>query len=239
MTTFQTIHLICPLCKQAMGHYDLASFHVFGSTVYSDGKVEQQGNFFEDKAFIVCPHCMEAFWREDAKEQPIDFDKDREEMLFSKSAWDLGFAKKEDFPVGFILYYNELLEKGFANTPEREIHLRMMLWHSINDIIRYQIPLFKAIDAYALKKPGFFIKSRWYMKRTFRRFSKLHYDNLLRLSQLYDPPTEDDLLLKVEMFREMGLRSQALKLLKSLRITPEKHYRKIKRATRFFKKRVF
>lgn len=239
MTTFQAIQLTCPLCQKPMGHYELTSYFVGSSTVFSDGKVEHDGSFFEDKTLIVCPHCAQVFWRDSAKEEEIQYSEEEEELPFSNSVHDLEFARREDFPKGMINFYNELLEKGFADDRNREIYLRMQLWRTINDLIRYQQPLYKTIDSYVIKSPIRFIKNRISTHSTFKKYHKLHHGNLVRLIELFQPIDENEKVMQAEMYREMGNRKAALQILNELKSQPGKHVAKIRNATIRGRKRVF
>jgi len=239
VTTFNAIELICPLCKQSMGHYELMSYHIHSSTVFSDGKVEHNASFLEDKSMLVCPHCHEVFWRDDALEKEIHYEEDQKELPFSMSVLDLEPARRGDYPEGLIAFYNQLLSSGFANNDHRELYLRMLLWRTINDLIRYQKPLWKTIDRDVLQRPLFFIKNRWQSNRTFHQNADLHHENLTRLVTLFQPIEQNDMLLKAEMYREMGNRKQALNVLNSLNSNQGSHIRKIRRATLWFKKQVF
>lgn len=239
MTTFQAIQLTCPLCQKPMGHYELTSYFVGSSTVFSDGKVEHDGSFFENKILIVCPHCAQVFWRDDAREEEIQYSGEEEELPFSNSVYDLEFARKEDFPQGMINFYGDLLEKGFADNKNREIYLRMQLWRTINDLIRYQQPLYKAIDSYVVKSPTRFIKSRISTHLIFKKYRKLHHANLKRLIELFQPIDENEKVMQAEMYREMGNRKAALQILNELKSQPGKHVEKIKNATLWYRQRVF
>ncbi|PIQ35002.1 MAG: hypothetical protein COW63_02605 [Bacteroidetes bacterium CG18_big_fil_WC_8_21_14_2_50_41_14] len=222
-----------------MGHYELTSYFIYRSTVYSDGKIEHDGSFFEDKTIVVCPHCEGVFWRDEAKEKEIEYQDDQPELPFSKSVWDLEMARSEDFRKGMVLYYKQLLETGFANTTQREIYLRITLWRAINDIIRYQRPFLKSIDSYVLRKPLRFLKSRISTCRTYGYFKPNQLENLHRLTNIFSPVTDDDQLMLTEMYREMGNRSKALELLNSIENGSGATFRKIKKATLLFRKRVF
>ncbi len=222
-----------------MGHYELMSYHVHRSTLFSDGKVEHDASFLEDKSMLVCPHCREVFWRDDAIEKEIHYEEDQEELPFSMSVLDLELTRRENYPEGLIGFYKELLSRGFANNEQRELYLRILLWRTINDLIRFQKPLWKTIDWEVLQRPLFFIKSRWQSNQRFSQHADLFHKNLSRLVTLFQPVEQNDLLLKAEMYREMGNRKQALNILNSLKSNPGNHIRKIRQSTLRFKKRVF
>jgi hypothetical protein len=115
----------------------------------------------------------------------------------------------------------------------------MLLWRSVNDLIRYQSPGFKQIGSYVLKRPIHFLKSRWSANKAFKQFKRIQKENLDRLTALFNPINENDLLLKAEMYREAGGRKKALQVLKQIGGTNSSCKRKIKTATLLFKKRVF
>lgn len=237
LTTFATLTLVCPLCKKHMLHYELSSYHIFDSTLYSDGKADHSNRFLEDKNILLCPHCNKVFWRNDAHETEEMLES--EEPLSSKSVMDFEFALSENYPERIAHYYHSLINEGFADTTEREIYLRMLLWRSINDLIRYQSPVFKLIGSYVLKRPIHFLKSRWSANKAFWQFKRIQKENLDLLTALFNPINENDLLLKAEMYREAGERKKALQVLKQIGGTNSYYKRKIKTATLLFKIRVF
>ena len=220
-----------------MLHYEMSSYHIFDSTVYSDGKTDHSNLFVEDKNILLCPYCNNVFWRNDAHQ--TEELSDSVEPLSSKSVMDLELTVSENFPERIARYYHSLLTDGFADTTEREIYLRMLLWRSINDIIRYQLPFFKQIDSYVLKRPMHFIKSRWSSNRVFRQLGRIQKENLNRLTALYKPIDDNDLMLKAEMYREADQTKKELQLLKQIGDVHSSYKRKIKVATMLFNKRVF
>lgn len=222
-----------------MAHYELTSYTIHTSTVFSDGKVEHRASFLEDKTIIVCPQCLDVFWRNEALASELAYSENQEELPFSKSVLDLELARRGDYPVGLIHYYNELLERGIANNNEKEVYLRIILWQTINDLIRYQRPLLKSINYSVFRSPWKFIKGRFNTHRTFKRFLSIHYNNLARLSSVFNPDNDDDRLMKAEMYREMGDRSKSLEILNSIKNDNSAAQKKIKIAALLFKKRVF
>ncbi len=220
-----------------MNHYDLMSYHVFKSTVFSDGKVDHDNSFFEDKRILICPHCENPFWHDSMVIGEEDYS--HEDLPTSKTVMDKEFARSVNYPEQIARYYNELIHNGFATNTERETYLRILLWRSINDMIRYQQPFFKSINNYVLKRPFRFLKSRRQANLAFNRLGAIHKENLRQLCSIFDPMNDDDQLLKAEMYREAGERKKALALLRPLSSRSTRYIRKVKRATLLFQTRVF
>ena len=81
------------------------------------------------------------------------------------------------------IFFDELSATKFAKNNEKEIYLRIILWHELNDIVRYNIPVKLKI-----------LEEREHLLR----------DNLIHLIKIFNPSYEEEKLLLAEMYRELG-----------------------------------
>ncbi|HDO27582.1 MAG TPA: hypothetical protein ENH02_05640 [Bacteroidetes bacterium] len=239
MTTFQQIVLKCPYCYHLMSDYELSSFTIRGSTLYSDGKSVTQPYLQTGKAIKVCSSCNRPFWFEDAV---IDREPDFQEINSLEDAldiYDLPLLRGENQPEGKIKYYNKLLKEGFANTNERKYYLRVRLWWAINDLVR---------DPFSLKnmlrtKAKFHIFRKYIQNKReqnilFKNLKNIFTENLSQLILLLDTENEDDLIILAEIYRETGKFRKAKHAIGKLQQTDGSVTRKIKKAVLFRKKKV-
>ncbi len=240
MTTFQQIVLKCPYCHQPMSDYEMTSFIVRSSTVYSDGKSVTEPFPQNDKTIRVCPACNRPFWSEDAI---IDREPDYSKIDSFENAlniYDLLVTTGEDQPEGKINYYKKLLKESFANNNKRKFYLRIRLWWAINDLVRYPFSLKKKGQTKAkfhvFRK---YIKNKREQHALFKSFKDLFTDNISQLILLSDTENEEGLIMLAEMFRETGKFREAKHTIDKLRQTNISIKRKIKKAILFRKRRVF
>ncbi len=236
MTTIAIRSLSCPFCQHEMTSYEIMSYHVYSSETYSDGFVENNPPMLSNSNILICSDCHKPFWRSDIKmkdphEEGISNDK-LDGLPKVMDIFDLSFAKDEDFSISMCIYYQQLLDSGFANTEEREFELRMKLWHQINNEFRYFPSSW--IDALLQNELSLYIKRN---KRRPRKHDKeaeirpLFRSNLKQLLSIFKAESEEDYLLRSEIYRELGDFKRAkkqLKMIKELKNT--KTYKKIKRA---------
>jgi len=190
MTTLRIQNIACPHCNNKMYIIGVMSYTLRNSEVFSDGKVISNPPRPSEQNILICSECYKAFWKNDAQ---IDNEKSEElldELPEANSIIDLFPGFEPDHKLKLANYINELLDKGFANTVEREVFLRLELWRTLNDIIRYQ-------------KDSMSPQSK-----------NLFNNNLTSLITIYSPKSEEEQLLLVEMHREFGQFDKASELLK-------------------------
>ncbi len=192
MTTLRTQVLACPHCQNKMYTIGVMSYTIRNSEVFSDGKVISNPPRPIEQNILICSECYEPFWKDDAQ-----IDNENPEYLLdnlpeANSITDLFPGFDSDHKLKLITYYNELLEKGFATTEERELFLRIELWRTLNDNVRYnnkQIP---------------------------NNLKDVFESNLTRLTEIYNPKSKEELLLLAEMHRELGGFQKASELLNKI-----------------------
>jgi len=168
------------------------SYTLRNSEVFSDGKVISNPPKPSEQNILICSKCYKAFWKDDAL-----FDDEKSEELLDElpeanSITDLFPGFEPDHKLKLANYFNELLDKGFANTVEREVFLRLELWRTLNDIVRYQKDSMSG------------------------QTKDLFNGNLTSLLTIFIPKSEEEELLFVEMHRELGEFDEASDLLKKI-----------------------
>jgi len=211
MTTFDVLTVKCPHCGTLMTHFELMSYTVHGLESWSDGKVD--AGIPDMKRAGICTSCRKEFWIEDAK-MPRDFEPDeREELPAVEDVYDLDWIFDDDREVKAIMYYQNLLENGFADTDDREFYLRSHLLWSINDLVRYRHPWWKARNFGMLTR---MLNSRRKGKSKFEVFELIHTKNLERLIFLLIKSGDVDLLYLAELYREAGNFDKAAEILEKV-----------------------
>lgn len=178
MTTFHPKILQCPNCAVKMYTFDLMSYTIHKSVVYSDGKIEHSNSLSSDKQILICCDCHKPMWKNDAFIENSDVSYNQ--LPEAKDVYDLPFVFDDDFSDKLALYFSDLLQNGFANTSEKEIYLRIKIWHLLNNKYRNQ-----ETDTSNTSQP-------------------LFVANLQSLIKIYKPDCDEQQLLLAEMYREIG-----------------------------------
>ena len=234
MTTFSQIILACPHCGIRMGAYELMSYTIHSTTVYSDGMTVTEPWMNNDKAIAICPKCQKAFWQEDARIETEERIGDN--LPFAGDTYDLPFALSETFREELIQFYVDLLKDGFANTTDRKIYLRLRIWWGINDFVRYREPIWKLFPQFtSLRRAKILLASRRNSRLVFAEFKTLFRENLEKLIAIFKPEHEGEQIMLAEMYRELGEMGKAHEALKGVEI---KNCRRITKAIAGNKKRV-
>lgn len=203
MTTIQPRVLLCPHCKCKMYKFELTSYTVHSSVVYSDGKTECSPPILEDERILICTNCAREFWRDDAEYNDVGEDL-YDNYPQAMDIYDLQIALESDFPSRFVTFYSDLLKGGFADTNEREMHLRIKLWHLLNDKNRYSTNLLNLLFTVRFRRIWFLLKSRLHSKLVIKKRKVLFKDNLNHLIKIFEPEHDCEQLLLAEMYRECG-----------------------------------
>ncbi len=195
MTTFRPSILQCPNCKANMFTFELTSFTVHSSIVYSDGKVDNSSSL-SDKQILICNDCRKPMWRDDAILN--DSDINYETLPEAKDVFDLPFAFDTNRSNKLAFYYTDLLNDDFADTSEKEIYLRIKIWHLLNNSSRntkQRGSIKEIIDKNISSE----------LKNSDEKSTKFLFDkNLEHLTKIYKPDCDEQQLLYAEMFRELG-----------------------------------
>lgn len=233
MTTFDIIILQCPHCNTLMTDYELMSYTVHKSTNWSDGKsdIGQPTN----SGICICPDCQRAFWKYDARyTDEMDYEL-RDELPGSMDLWDLDWRFDDDRSLKKIAWYKDLLKEGFDDEGEKEMHVRTMIWWSINDLVR---KLSGWRSARNIRQLSMILDHRRKSKAWFKDQENLFNENLDRLIFLYIKNGDPDLLFIAEMYRERGNFKKAMEVFNKAEDPHLKYYRTIKKLIRRKKKVV-
>ena len=232
MTTFRPRILQCPHCESKMYTFELTSYFVHSSIVYSDGKVESNPPLLSDKKILICHFCNKEFWSDDALTE--DEDIDRDELPGAKDFHDLPFAFDADFSFKLAIYFSGLLEKGFADTVNREVYLRIELWHLLNNKNRKDTDnIFEKIQKGNLEDILYKDKSSQVGAIPAENSTKLFRGNLEKLISIYNPENDNERLMLAEMHREIGDFSKALLVLHEIEYVDNKNaYKKIEKGSK-------
>lgn len=240
MTTFQPIILQCPLCKQKMHCYELSSYTIYRSTVFSDSKTITEPYVDNERAIRICPSCNQAVWVEDATiniENPYEVIENVPKAL---DVHDLPFNMTDNVQQNRIKFYTNLLEQGFAYSNEKKYYLRIRLWWAINDLIRYRTSFIGLVkEVFHLKALLRYYKSYLDGFRLFKSFSDLFKDNLSQLIILNKPLSDDDYFMLAEMHRELGKFKKAGITMSKVNFEDSSAVKKLKKRILFRQKTVF
>ncbi len=189
MTTLRIQKITCPHCQKKMHTIGVMSYTIRNSEIFSDGKITNNHLSPAIQNILICYYCYKAFWKNNVV---VDDKTDNlsDNLPNASSPRYLFPGLKPENCIKLANYYFELLNKGFANTKKRTIFLRLELWRTLNDIVRYkQKPMPE--DLLVLFK-----------------------NNLLELLKIFNPKNEEEQLLLVEMYRELEYFEKAKQLLK-------------------------
>ncbi len=233
MTTFSRNIIICPHCNYKMSIFQLMSYTTFNADFFSDGQSSDINTSLNGRIIKVCYNCSKEFWEDTAEIiEPNDhsvFD-DLHEVL---DIYDLPLAKRLDWDNGILNFLIELLNKGFADSKQHELYIRILLWQKINNRYRYSSPFWRFVFTGKFRFAVNIIKSK-FENRKYRSFFK---DNLKRLINIYDIIDDDSKLYVAEMHREIGNHRKCSQLLKDIKVKNSSYY-KILRANKLRKKKV-
>ena len=234
MTTFSRNIIICPHCNFQMSVFQLMSYTSFNSEYFSDGKSDDMSIMFAGKPIKICYNCSKEFWEDNAKiMEPDDLDV-FDNMPQVLDVYDLPLLKNEEMGRNLINYYWKLLDKGFADTKEHEIYLRILLWQTINDKYRYPLRLWQFLASGRIRIAFNIIRSKFGSRIKYR---SIFNDNLRKLINISEVIDDDSRLFIAEMYRELGQHGKCAKFLKEINLTNSAFY-KIKRANLLRKKQV-
>ena len=126
---------------------------------------------------VRCSHCNGIFWVNDAKRIGTS-------DSFDDGADTIPEEWSEALPIIELDIdgYQDALIQGLGSTKEREKYIRIQLWWSLNDLVRYED-----------KQP-----------KLFRLNEKLFQENLKLLVELLKDSESTEKIMKAEISRELG-----------------------------------
>ena len=185
-----TIIIKCPHCGQHAKRRTLLSGNTFGASLWSDFK--QIASMLPDfPQIVLCKKCNKFYWVKDAKEIDRIWYRYRAEYGGKEKQWaDIQYI---EFPT--IEEYQKSLESGAIRKRSEEKYVRVQLWWLFNDNIRGKYSL---INLYPNKM---------------NEFNKV---NIEKLFHLLDKKSTTELIMKVEILRNLGRFDESWLLLESI-----------------------
>jgi hypothetical protein len=240
MTTFSTQYFTCNHCKHAMFQYELASYHVYSSEVYSDGYVDYNPPVSFNPLIIICSKCRKPLWYEDLNYTESLSDAEKENADKSCDVYDLPISRELNFNYKLAEYYTELIGDGFVTSNDKEIKLRIEIWHLLNNDKRFgTMSWFIQLIHGRFHIANTLLKGWKKKKLELIMANKLFRRNLNKLCAIYQSENDEDRLLLAEMFRESREFGKAKSILKELvDLVGTNAYKKILKATKYRKSRV-
>ena len=192
MTTLRIQNIVCPHCNNKMYTIGVMSYTLRNSKVFSDGKIISDHPRPIEQNILICSECYDSFWKEDALFDDEKLEELLDDLPEANNVTDLFPRFDSNSKLKIIDYYSKLLNKGFANSEEREIFLRLSLLRALNDTVRYK------------------------NEKISEDLIDIFKSNLLRTIEIYKPWIEEEHLLLIEMYRELGRFEKAKELLKKI-----------------------
>ena len=189
-----------------------ASGNSFGSRLWTDGYLFAPMLQPYARA-ILCPHCDEAFFREDAREV------DRYSPDGEAGQWDRFIVKHDGPPLvsdGGLPAYRALLDK--TRDRERLRYLRTRIWHVQNDRIREEHE--KALEELHDRSGSLLSRLRPAREPEGSReeptvLDEGYAENLRALVDLLGDAPEES-LMKAEIHRELGMFDRAVEIARTV-----------------------
>jgi len=190
----------CPKCEAKYSYTATNSENLAGAEFWSDGfcMAPLRKDIIK---FTKCQACNTYFWLDD---NSIPVPVELSEIKNLENSWTIDSISNKE--IGFI---KDGLRSGLVKTAEKEIVLRIKLWHAINHIIR-------KYDSQGIIK---IIKQRFFESNDIKDSQKqynanisLKLNNLVRLANLLkmDKIENTNFLLFAEIYRELGDFSKAM-----------------------------
>ena len=233
MTTFDIQIVKCPHCGALMTHYELMSYTVHHVESWSDGKID--AGVPEMKQVGICAVCRQEFWIDDAKLHPDPDWQPENDLTSVLDMYDLEWIFDDERELKAIDYFDDLIQKDFADNDEREYYLRSHLLWAINDLVRYPFPWWRARNYGMLTRT---LNNRRKALRSFKNLEDVYLENLERLVFLYIKSGNTDLLYLAELYREARNFEKASDILEKVELK-NKLWKKFRKKVRQKDSRVF
>lgn len=195
MTTFYTQIFTCSGCARKLINYQLSSYHIFESDVFSDGWIDNTPPGLFGSNIVFCPECDYPFWANDIVDE--DVSNDTETFEVKKLDHFIPFGEENRY-IKMSTYLLGLLNRGFAKgDTTKEIIIRLDIWRIFNHIFRFKNKKGNIAGNVLNRLSG----NRNWESST----EELFVANLKRISEIMEPVYYDELILLAEIFREIGI----------------------------------
>ena len=184
----------CPKCGAIHSYTEIVSEKTTGVELWSDGFMMTPLRLDIIK-FGKCPACNTFFW---LQENSIQAPANLTEITNLENSWSIDTISSKEFD-----FIKEAFRSGLADTPEKEIVIRINLWHTINHIIRK----YDSQGVFQKIKQKFFETAEY--KEALKHYnanSSIKINNLIRIVNLLKTDKTDfaNYLLFAEIYRELG-----------------------------------
>ena len=209
MTTFETQIFNCGKCNEKLFYFELTSFYIIESESYSDGYMDSSPPLPSFNQVVICPNCQHIEWKDDI----INEEGNNIEDCIQCTGLDDIMRSFEIRPnLKMAGYYMDLINSGFADSVDREVSIRIEIWRTLNNSIRYS-------DHVKTGPSGILKKAQSVFGGNSVIFSEEEYNiykpNLQRLTTLFKPEYYEQELLLADMYRELGEFDMALNVLEN------------------------
>jgi hypothetical protein len=190
----------CPKCGALYSYSDSLQENISRTEFWSDGfcMAPMKKDIIN---FAKCYECNTFFW---IQENSIHELENLPEIKSLENSWSLDNISSKE--IDFI---KDAFRSGLASNTEKEIFLRIKLWHAINHLIRK----YDSHGFFKIIKQKFFetADSKDSLKH-YNSTTTLKLNNLIRLANLLklDMNENSDYLLFAEIYRELGDFSKAM-----------------------------
>jgi len=195
-----TAYTKCPKCETLYEYSEMIQENTSPAEYWSDGfcMAPDRKDIID---FAKCPNCGTFFW---LKENQIQEPGDLSEIKNLENWWSLDNIGSVE-----IDFLKEAFRASWAKSNEKEVALRIKLWHAINHINRkYESQsIFKKIKQKIFESADFKDSHKQYNALLSLKVNNLiRLANLLKLDEIENPNN----LLFTEIYRELGDFSKAM-----------------------------
>lgn len=200
MTTFETQIFNCEKCKERLYYYDLSSYFITDSESYSDGYINSNPTLPSFNQIVICPNCQHVKWKDDIKTEE---GYDTEDCIQCVDIGDIKRTFETNPNLELAKYYLYLINTGFTNSPDREITIRIEIWRTLNNSIRYSATKNTQGRESRLIKVTSLLKHGKNAQKLSKEEERIFIPNLEKLITLFKPEYYEQELLLAEMYREL------------------------------------
>jgi hypothetical protein len=204
VTSYQIQIKKCSNCACEFSLWAVNSCNTINANFYTDGFIE--GPMYDEGSIVLsCPGCRTYFWCNDlpTKKSMRDF------VYFRK-------ARLRSLPEAFGLSYQYLLRKKFWNNQHEEQYIRIRAWWSFNELYRNKPSEELRIPIEQEKNLRTLIGLLDINIQNIQKFLLEKEEKYRKFNISWHSSDQDFLLMKAEIFRELGDFGECLKTLKQV-----------------------
>lgn len=183
--------------------------------------------------------------KDNKKELIIDFLRENHENYISGNVMYSSYPPPnywENLPEYFIPDFLQIIENKENLSTENEIYIRVKLWQHINDLIRnsrYKIRKIKSLHDFKILFNQ--IKRKKRDKKIHLKYDTIRTENIMQLSDLLqnnNKPAIDDIVLIIELERQLGNFEKATEIINNADASDKQYHSNfIKMSKKFISKK--